>query len=105
MAITNSTQADNATNKLAGASLEMLVTLFEKQTTKIFEDLHIIECVASGGKSRANSLDLDGDPIDSISGGMFSSIINAATNMSAHNELRDTISELRRIAAQQPALV
>jgi hypothetical protein len=105
MADTDSTQTDNLTNKFAGASLNMLVAFLDQHETKIRQDFEIIECVACGGESWANRLNLEGDHIDSISGGIFHAIINTTENVSTYIDLRDAINELRRIAAQQSASV
>lgn len=103
MADTNFTQADNVTNKFDGASTETLIALIDTRANEIFEKISIIECVARGGASLANSLNLDGDPTDSVSGGIFSSIISTANDMSGHYELRDAIAALRRLTVQSTA--
>lgn len=103
MADTNFTQADNMTNKFDGASMETLIALIDTRANEIFEKINIIECVARGGASLANSLDQGGDPIDSVSGGIFSSIISTASGTNGHYELRDAIAALRRITAQPTA--
>jgi hypothetical protein len=105
MANINSAETDHRINKFAGAPLDVLAGLIHERTNAMFEKFNIIECVARGGESQANSINEDGNPIDSISGGIFSSIINTANDMTGCYELRAAVTELRGIAAQQPASV
>lgn len=91
---------NNAQDKFENASLELLTAVINERLNEIIERCNTIECVARGGESWANSLDCEGDPIDSISGGMFRSIINEMERAKALIELREAVSELRRITTQ-----
>ena len=108
MANTDFTQAHNASNKFFGASLDELVVVMENRLKEIRESLNDVTCIARGGESWARSLDSNGAPKDLISGGIFHSIVNVMECGAAQRvqiDLQDTINELRRIAAQQPAAV
>src|SRR5262245_44722176 len=94
--------ANNAQGKFEGASLELLIAVIDGRVNEIIGRCNTIECVARGGESWAKSLDRDGDPMDSVSGGMFRSIINQMEDSEAENGLRDAVRELRRITAQPP---
>lgn len=87
-----------AQNKYTGAPMDALIALIDKRITDLLEKFRTLECVARGGESLANSLDAEGDPVDVISGGIFRAIINATIDISAYNDLREAVTELRRLA-------
>jgi hypothetical protein len=101
MANTNYTQADNGVTKFAGVPIDVLIGLIDERAKALFEKFNIIQCVARGGESLANSPNMNGDPVDSVSGGIFCSIINTATDASCQYDLHDAVAELRRIATDR----
>jgi hypothetical protein len=94
-------------NEFAGASMDVLASFIDKRVNQIIEMQNTVRCVARGGESHANSINSKGDPIDSLSGGIFRSIANTMEGADAQHmriELLAAINELRCIAVQQPAL-
>lgn len=100
MANEDITRFDGFQSKFAGASIDVLSAVIGKCVNNIIENHITVECVARGGESLAKSLNLEGDPIDSISGGIFRSIINSMEDASVQHELLAALHELRNIAGR-----
>ncbi|MGF6870616.1 hypothetical protein [Paraburkholderia sp. MM5477-R1] len=86
---------------LRGASDEAIIGWVCSRFEVIEQQIHIAASVARGGSSRASAVDAMGDPLDSTSAGIFDAIVQALEDITAQNELRAGLTELRRAVTER----
>ena len=89
---------------IRGASLANLLSTLDRLADQVVERAGKILSVAYGGEAYSGDLDHKGDPIDSISHGIFCSIIGMSENATPYHELKEVIAELSYLAKATPAL-
>ena len=89
---------------IRGAPLESLVSVLERCARDIQKRAERILAISYGGQAYAGGPDYRGDPIDSISEGMFSIIIAMSEDATPYYDLDDAIAELSHLLTVERGL-
>ncbi|MGV3655245.1 MAG: hypothetical protein ACO1N5_13630 [Noviherbaspirillum sp.] len=79
---------------IRGESAQSLLSTLDRLADEVIKKAERILSVAYGGEAYSGSPDRNGDPIDSICEGIFSTIIGMSENASPYYDLKDAIAEL-----------
>lgn len=79
---------------IRGESAQSLLSTLDRLADEVIKKAERILSVAYGGEAYSGSPDRNGDPIDSICEGIFSTIIGMSENTSPYCDLKDAIAEL-----------